>query len=293
MGMIVRNGIIGFFLAAVVSLTALSGEERVYTVRKGETIYSIARTFSVDKDELMRMNGIADPTRLQAGQRLKIPGSDAAPAVQAPAARTGEEILHRTVKGETFYSIARRYGLTVEEIRKGNSLNGDYVLKQGDVLRIPGTAEPETVRTVLMAKPQAAAPVPAPGVEPRSTEVRTVDASVRWPVNARELSYMTGKLSGVVITGERAEAVKSLTQGTVISAGPYRGFGRVAIIQVSGGYLYVYGGCESLSIKEGDKVGPGTEVGKLGIDAVSGKPQLFFLVYRSSSPVDPAKAPRA
>ena len=50
---------------------------------------------------------------------------------------------------------------------------------------------------------------------------------------------------------------------------------------------------ETLSVKEGDKVGPGSEIGKLGIDAVSNKPQLFFMVYLSNTPVDPAKAPRA
>jgi septal ring factor EnvC (AmiA/AmiB activator) len=105
--------------------------------------------------------------------------------------------------------------------------------------------------------------------------------------------YMTGKLYGVVLLGERTESVKSLTQGTVVSAGPYRGFGKVAIVQMTGGYLYVYGGCESLSVNVGDRVTPGTEVGRLGIDGVSAKPQLFFMVYRSNSPIDPAKAPRA
>jgi septal ring factor EnvC (AmiA/AmiB activator) len=94
-----------------------------------------------------------------------------------------------------------------------------------------------------------------------------------------------------MITGAPHEAVKSLTPGTVVSTGPFRGFGRVAIVQVSGGYLYVYGGCETLSVKEGDKVGSGTELGKLGIDTKSEKPSLFFLVYRSNSYIDPAKAP--
>jgi septal ring factor EnvC (AmiA/AmiB activator) len=79
----------------------------------------------------------------------------------------------------------------------------------------------------------------------------------------------------------------------VVSAGPYRGFGKVAIIQVAGGYLYVYGGCESLSVKAGDRVTSGTELGKLGIDAVSQKPQLFLMVYRNNNPMDPARAPRA
>jgi septal ring factor EnvC (AmiA/AmiB activator) len=104
---------------------------------------------------------------------------------------------------------------------------------------------------------------------------------------------MTGKLKGVVLLGERSESVKNLTQGTVISAGPYRGFGNVVIVQMPGGYSYVYGGCESLSVKKGDRVVPGAELGKLGIDGVSSKPQLIFLVYRGNNPVDPVKAPRA
>jgi hypothetical protein len=37
---------------------------------------------------------------------------------------------------------------------------------------------------------------------------------------------------------------------------------------------------------------PGTELGRLGIDAKTLKPQLFFLVYQGKTPVDPAKAPR-
>jgi septal ring factor EnvC (AmiA/AmiB activator) len=119
-----------------------------------------------------------------------------------------------------------------------------------------------------------------------------VDASIRWPVAAKEVFYMTGKLYGVALVGDQAEPVKSLTTGTVVSAGPYRGFGKVAIVEMTGGYLYVYGGCESLSVKEGDRVAQGTELGRLGIDAVSTRPLLFFMVYKSNTPMDPAKAPR-
>jgi septal ring factor EnvC (AmiA/AmiB activator) len=106
------------------------------------------------------------------------------------------------------------------------------------------------------------------------------------------MAYMTGKLPGMLLMGDRYEPVKSLTQGVVISAGPYRGFGKVVIIQATGGYLYVYGGCESLSVQEGDRVNAGMELGRLGIDALSEKPQLFFLVHRNNVFVDPALAPR-
>jgi murein DD-endopeptidase MepM/ murein hydrolase activator NlpD len=302
MDMNVRSGIFGFFIAVWIFSLSLSllmpaelgAEERVHTVQKGETVYSISRAYGIDRDELMRLNGVSDPTKLQTGQRLRIPGS----GTPEPAYTE-----YRVVRGDTLYGLARRYRAAVDAIAAANAIPLDHVLKPGDVLRIPpaGAAVPAPAAKAEEIPPQpasrAASAVPAapavPAAEPRAVVPETVDAAVRWPVAAKEVSYMTGKLSGVMLTGGRTEPVKSLTQGTVISAGPYRGFGRVAIVQVSGGYLYVYGGCESLSVKEGDKVVPGTELGRLGIDALSEKPQMFFLVYRNNIPVDPAKAPRS
>jgi murein DD-endopeptidase MepM/ murein hydrolase activator NlpD len=272
-----------------------------HVIQKGETIYSIARFYGVAVQDILDLNGITDPGKVQAGRRIKIPPKTETPApavplkeTPVPAAgtggpvntETGGGIRYQVAKGEAFYGIARRHGITVQDLRAANNLAEDYVLKAGDWLRIPQSGA---------AAPGGAAVTTVPGKEavPRPTETRAVDAAVKWPVNAKEVQYMTGKLRGVALLGERSESVENLTQGTVVSAGPYRGFGRVVIVQASGGYLYVYGGCESLSVKEGDRVVPGMELGKLGIDGVSSKPQLFFLVYRSNNPVDPAKAPRA
>jgi murein DD-endopeptidase MepM/ murein hydrolase activator NlpD len=260
----------------------LAADEGVHTVQKGETVYSIARSFGIGSDQLMRFNGITDPTKLQVGQRLKIPGdSPSLPQASKAGDEKAAPIRYRVVKRDTLYSIARQHGISLNTLIEANGISNGYVLREGDMLTIPASS---------------AASLPgnraAKAAEKEPPVVKTTNVPVRWPVEAQEVSYMTGKLNGVVLTGLKAEPVKSLIQGTVVSAGPYRGFGRVAIVQVSGGYLYVYGGCETLTVKEGDKVGPGTELGRLGIDAVSAKPQLFFMVYRGSTPVDPAKAPR-
>ena len=281
--MFFRICIIGLLLG--VTVLGLFSQERAHTVQRGETLYSIARTLGLKPEDLMTYNGITDPTRLQAGQRLRIPNSGTADS---------GIVFYKAVRGDTLYSIARRFSVTLGAIQEANNLQPNYLLKEGDTLRIPSGAGtlltaggiPQGSGT---ATPEPVASVPTPAV--RSSSVR--GSSVSWPVAAQEISYMTGKLSGVMITGTRNESVMSLTGGTVLSAGPYRGFGRVVIVQVEGGYLYVYGGCESLSVKEGDRVRAGTEIGKLGIDAVSNKPQLFFMVYRSNSPIDPAEAPRA
>jgi murein DD-endopeptidase MepM/ murein hydrolase activator NlpD len=304
------------FLWLLLGLSAVvaTAEETIHVVRKGDTIYSLARTYGVSSQEIQRVNGIDDPNRIQAGQRIRIPGFSATFSF-APADQGVTE--HRTARGETLYGIARLYGISLQTLLSANGLSESYTLKIGDLLRIPraglpmaappvppqGLPEEAFVPPVSAAIPAFMAPVPeaAPGVvasgnfagtEARSTVSRSLDVSVPWPIHAREIAYMTGKLNGVALVGERNEPVRSLKEGVVISAGPYRGFGKVVIIQVTGGYLYVYGGCENLSVREGDNVRAGTELGRLGIDALSAKPQLFFLVYRNNVSIDPAVAPR-
>ncbi|MDR0656764.1 MAG: M23 family metallopeptidase [Treponema sp.] len=298
--MIYRRGA-NFLLPLILSLIAVlsvrvPAEEAVHVVVKGETIYSIARSFKVSPEELMSFNSITDPSRLQVGSRLKIPGG-ASVSVQKPvSADTHTE--YRAQKNDTLYSIARQNGVSLETLRSVNGFSETYVLKVGDRVKIPRNSSVRTVSGGGTQSSQNTQTVTASSTSSSSVQrstgaAKNIDSTLRWPVSPKELSYMKGKLSGVSVTGERSEPVKSLSGGTVVSAGPYRGFGRVVIIQANGGYLYVYGGCESLSVKEGDRVGPGMELGKLGIDAVSNKPELFFMVYKNNAPIDPAKAPRA
>jgi murein DD-endopeptidase MepM/ murein hydrolase activator NlpD len=272
------------------SVALLPAEDVVHIVEKGETIYSIARSFNIDPGDLMLLNNIGDASRLQAGKRLRIPINPIGVsniAQERPAAY----LEHRVLRNETLYSIARGNMTTVEALRDANGFSQSYVLKEGELIRIPVSSPALTESSGGKSVTYEGPPDSHSGI--RQTTVRELDRSLRWPVVPREIAYMNGKLPGVMVTGERAEPVRSLTQGTVISAGPYRGFGRVAIVQVAGGYLYVYGGCESLSVKEGDRVSPGMEIGKLGVDAVSDRPQLFFLVFLKDNPIDPSMAPRA
>jgi murein DD-endopeptidase MepM/ murein hydrolase activator NlpD len=277
-----------FFTALPVTLNA---EDVVHVVKKGETVYSLSRTYRTSPEELMKYNNIADASKLQTGFRLRIP-RNAGTGGNAGSSPVESFIEYQVVKNDTLYSLARKNNISQDALRRANNFSENYVLKEGERIRIP---RPRQQTVTQNSAPSAS--VPSGGrtgpAGARPAVPKGVDSSIRWPVVPRESAYMTGKLYGVMLTGARSEPVKSLTEGMVVSAGPYRGFGRVAIVQVTGGYLYVYGGCESLSVKEGDRIGPGAELGKLGIDAVSQKPQLFFLVYKSNNPIDPAKAPRA
>jgi LysM repeat protein len=260
----------------------------VHVVGRGETVYSISRFYRVTADELMRINNITDPSRLQAGRRLTIPSSafsDVTVPSSPPPAANGSSAPantpltdYRVVRGDTLFSIARTNGISLQTLLEINRFSSNHVLRAGDTIKVPARNTP----------------APASSVANNTASAGTLTGvySLRWPVIPKDIAYMTGQM-GVVVEGEYNESVKSLTQGRVISAGPWRKYGRVVIIETTGGYFYMYGGCETLSVNVGDRILPGTEVGRLGINTVSDKPQLFFMVFRSDTPIDPALAPRA
>ncbi|MDR2864654.1 MAG: LysM peptidoglycan-binding domain-containing protein [Spirochaetaceae bacterium] len=272
-------------------LLALNGillyaQDISYIVKNGDTIYSLSREYGIKAEEILSANGITNAGKIYAGQKLKIPSP-----LQANSSSGNEHTVeYRALKGDTLYGIARKHGVSYQELSAVNNFAKNYVLKPGDAIKIPvpaGLQLPRQEERVLeISVSHDIAPQPSQNTE------QALDA-LQWPVMPKESAYIKGKLTGVMLTGEKTESVRSLTAGTVISAGPYRGFGRVVIIKSDNGYDYVYGGCEDLSVRKWDRVTAGTEVGKLGIDTLSAKPRLFFMVYLNGKPIDPAKAPRA
>jgi lipoprotein NlpD len=280
--------------ASILSSGMLAADELIHVVGKGETIYSISRFYRITPEELMKANGINDPSKLQTGKRLTIPStafSDITITQNPPSAQKLADYI--VIKGDTLFSIAKKNDISLQKLREINNFPVNQVIKPGDIVKVPvnQAAKPNDIVKVPDKPVPNNAQTPQP-VKPEANPVIPGILALRWPVKAKEISYMTGQM-GVIVEGENNEAVKSLTQGRVISAGPWRKFGKVAIVEVSGGYFYMYGGCDTLSVNVGDKIAPGTELGKLGVNAVSEKSQLFFMVFRNDIPIDPAKAPRA
>lgn len=110
----------------VTSGNAASGSGWVYTVRSGDTLFLLAKRYGTTVDSLKRANNLSS-NYLSAGQRLNIPSGSAAKA-------SGSS--YRVQAGDTLYLIARKYGITVESLKKANGMNGSY-LWVGQTLKIP------------------------------------------------------------------------------------------------------------------------------------------------------------
>jgi len=125
-------------LAAVSSGAALvvptAATDRVVVVRRGDTLSQIAVTQGVSVADLMRLNGIVNPNRIQVGQRILV--AAAAPSgSSAPA-----PVVHRVASGENLTVIAQRYGSTIGAIVAANGIANPSFLRVGQRLTIPGAA---------------------------------------------------------------------------------------------------------------------------------------------------------
>lgn len=102
-----------------------------YTIKKGDTLYSIAKKYGVTVQDIVTTNTLANANVIKIGQVIKIPG-------KTSAAPTQPTTLKYTVKaGDTVYSIAKKHGTTVQKIASANKLNAAYLIKVGQVLTIP------------------------------------------------------------------------------------------------------------------------------------------------------------
>lgn len=122
----------GLGIGSVLTIPAVgagAGTGRTHLVQRGETLYGIASRYGLSLDTLMRANDLAD-TQIRSGQVLRIPDAGAA-ATPAPSGRR-----HTVRAGDTLYSLALKYGTTVEAIQQANGLSGTGI-PVGTVLIIP------------------------------------------------------------------------------------------------------------------------------------------------------------
>ncbi len=97
-------------------------------VRRGDTLWKIARRSGVSVKSLARANRMKTNGILRAGKIIRIPGAFSS---------AGNGSRHVVRRGETLWSIARAHGVTVEQLAKRNNMTPRELLRSGRVLHIP------------------------------------------------------------------------------------------------------------------------------------------------------------
>ena len=98
---------------------------KTYTVKSGDTLWSIAKRFGISVDELKKINNLTSNS-LRVGQTLILSKKEEEPI---------EENTYVVKQGDTLYSIARIYNINVDELKNINNLTSD-TLSIGQVLKL-------------------------------------------------------------------------------------------------------------------------------------------------------------
>lgn len=106
---------------------------RTHRVAPGESYWLIANRYGTSVQALVALNGLERSHVLQPGELLSIPAGQKTRDAASPPMGDG----HRVRSGESLWIIARKYGLTVEELRRLNGLEGSSApIQPGQVLRV-------------------------------------------------------------------------------------------------------------------------------------------------------------
>ncbi len=277
-----------------------------YTVRAGDSLWGIGARFNIGAWSVMWSNGLEEDSIILPGQRLRIP------PVQG--------VVHTVGAEDSLDSIAQRYAVDPAGIVDFNGLKPGEVLQPERVLVVPGgslpvvprpvappvappvarpqlpslpirppTTPPQQTRPQAPAQPQrpAAPPVPVPAPAPRPPAPAPT-GRLSWPTRGIITTYFSGWHPGIDIAAAFGTHIGAADGGTVVSSGWNNwGYGYRVVIDHGNGYSTTYNHLSVISVRSGQVVGKGQQVGLMGSTGRSTGPHLHFEILRGGSYVNP------
>jgi LysM repeat protein len=179
---------IGFLLFFVALTTAAAAQTsyKSHNVKQGETVFSIAKQYGVTEEAIYRLNPDARKG-IQENNILIIPAQD---DQQNYSEQVVDFTRHRVKRKETLFSIAQKYGVTVEDIKKYNKQLYSEQLRKGDRIMIP-----VLTRTVVVTTDNNTGNT---GTEPDTTVVK--DTTKTHTVLPKETKYGIARKYGISIS---------------------------------------------------------------------------------------------
>ena len=301
-------------MLAVVMLTACSSNGKQwdpedYTVKSGDTIYSIAWRYELDPEAFAAWNGIRSSRFIKPGQRLhtrKPADFDAnrkdsreqsiayVPSSSTKRVRVagtpGSQKLVKAEKGDTLYGLSRRYGISVEHLAQLNQLKKPYVIQPGQTIFL---------KPLNTGRATASTKVKTSGTnktQPTVSQARSVSwpKTIRWqrPANGqivKQFSRWRNDAKGIDIAGKKGNAVRAAADGKVVYSGNgLISYGNLIIIKHNKTFLSAYAYNRKLLVKEGDIVKAGQQVAEMG-NKDKKSAMLHFEIRKNGKPVDPLK----
>ena len=265
-----------------------AGSAGIHTVSKGDTVYSLSKRYKVEMPEMILVNKLSAPFRLNVGQRLKLPPPQ----------------TYEVQGGDSLYTISRLFGVSQSRLASINGLSAPYRILPGQELRIPSSSQPKQYRqpTTTTAKVASVNKSILPNPKPQqSTTSKSVQRSFAKP--SRFIRPVSGKVissygakkdglhnDGINIAAPLGASVKAAADGEVVYAGSgLKGYGNLVLIKHGGRYLTAYGHLREITVKKGAIIQSGQKIGSVGTSGQVSTPQLHFEIRKGTDALNPSK----
>ncbi len=257
-------------------------------VQRGDTLGEIAQRGGVPLARLQRFNPDVDARRLAVGQRLLMP-------THQERAPSGGPYRYQIRPGDTYSSIARRFGTRASRIQSANPGTEPTALRVGQVIQVPlgasGSARPSSGSGSTPASTPARASLPDPGDLPRSAR------NWPWPIEDYRVvrafgSDDRGTLQPMLLATGRGAEARAVADGEVRFADSMRQLGQVVILHHADNLQSVYALCETLLVENGERVSRGTPVCEVGFSSANERHDLLFDLRHGGKPIDPRRVLR-
>ncbi len=271
----------------------------MYTVLKGDTLYSIAFRNGVDFRDLAQWNQIAEPYTIWPGQRLRLSPGTPAPSIavapRPPVAATRSTATSPVPPAAPVFEPVSPS--TSTHVAAGAAMAPPAAAGSG--AQSPGSTAPG-VSPVTAASagvvPVAGAPAPAmvpkptvPAAVPSAPSRAVSGLAWRWPAAGAVVKRFrsTDAIPGIEISGKTGEPVRSAADGVVVYSGNgLVGYGELVIIKHSDSLLSAYGHNRTRLVKEGQHVSAGQQIAEMGATGAAHN-GLEFQIRKDGNPVDP------
>ncbi len=311
-------------LSLAALLTACSNGKRWdpadYTVKSGDTVYSIAWRYEIDPEEFSAWNGLSNSAFIKPGQRLhtRKPANYAAsrkkrqeqsiayaPASSTQKVRPEKKYTPGRVKaekGDTLYSFSKRYGVSVDRLAQLNQLKKPYVIQPGQTIYLKplNTHRRPSNTTATKTPGKTGSRSTSRDVSKQTQATKSQAQSISWPKTIRWQRPTKGKVikkfnrrkndaKGIDIAGKKGSAVVAAAKGKVVYSGNgLISYGNLIIIKHNKSFLSAYAYNRKLLVKEGDIVKVGQRIAEMGYKEKQ-RPILHFEIRKNGKPVDPLK----
>lgn len=281
-----------------------------YTIKKNDSVYTIAQKNGVKLRELIVLNKLRPPYLLKQGQTITLPAKDrysAPPPTAAPLDYIDKGHMAPASNGQG--GAAGIVAVQEEQLTPLAPATSQPATKPAELPPFKKAAPTETQSAPLQPTSETKSPVPSTPVplETKSTEpttapkdetdTKTADPnyipSFSWPVRGTVISGFGPKgqgldNDGINISAPKGSPVKAADSGIVAYAGnEMKGFGNLVLIRHEGGWVTAYAHLERLVVAKDTVVARGDMIGTIGTTGGVSSPQLHFETRHEGKPVDP------